>query len=75
MSISRATLKGTLVIGAIQGLLGGLGFAVVGIDAAAFWGVVMAVASIIPGIGPARVRAFVDHCVAWAPRLGLDPVR
>ena len=55
LSISRATIKGTLVIGLIQGLLGGIGFAVVGIDGAAFWGAVMAVASVIPGIGPAIV--------------------
>lgn len=55
LSISRATIKGTLVIGLIQGLLGGIGFAVVGIDGAAFWGVVMAVASVIPGVGPALV--------------------
>lgn len=55
LSISRATIKGTLVIGLIQGVLGGIGFAVAGIDGAAFWGVVMAVASVIPGIGPAIV--------------------
>lgn len=55
VSISRATIKGTLVIGAVQGILGGIGFAVAGIPGAAFWGVVMMVASIIPGIGPALV--------------------
>ena len=55
LSISRATIKGTLVIGLIQGLLGGISFAVVGIQGAAFWGAVMAVASVIPGVGPALV--------------------
>lgn len=55
LSISRATIKGTLVIGLIQGVLGGIGFAVAGINGAAFWGVVMAVASVIPGVGPALV--------------------
>ena len=54
-SVTRATIKGTLVIGAIQGLLGGLGFAVAGIDSAAFWGTIMAVFSVIPGIGTALV--------------------
>jgi len=55
MSISRATIKGTLVIGIVQGALGGIGFAVAGIEGAAFWGAVMAILSIIPGIGPALV--------------------
>ena len=55
VSISRATIKGTLVIGIIQGILGGIGLAVAGIQGAAFWGIVMAVASIIPGIGPGLV--------------------
>jgi predicted PurR-regulated permease PerM len=55
ISISRATIKGTLVIGIVQGALGGIAFAVVGIQGAAFWAVVMAVASVIPGIGTALV--------------------
>jgi predicted PurR-regulated permease PerM len=55
LSVSRATIKGTLIIGLIQGTLGGLGFAVVGIDAAVFWGAIMAVLSVLPGIGAALV--------------------
>jgi predicted PurR-regulated permease PerM len=55
VSVSRATLKGTLVIGVVQGGLAGLAFAVVGIDGATFWGTIMAVLSIIPGIGTALV--------------------
>jgi len=55
ISVSRATVKGTLVIGIVQGGLAGLSFAVVGIDGAVFWGAVMAVLSIIPGIGTALV--------------------
>lgn len=58
LSVSRATVKGTLIIGIIQGTLGGIGFAVAGIDAAVFWGAIMAVLSIIPGIGAMLV---------WAP--------
>ena len=58
LSVSRATIKGTLTIGIIQGALGGLGFAVVGIDDAVFWGAIMAVLSILPGIGATLV---------WAP--------
>jgi predicted PurR-regulated permease PerM len=55
MSVSRATIKGTLVIGVVQGGLAGLAFAVVGIPGAAFWGTVMAVLSIIPALGTGLV--------------------
>jgi predicted PurR-regulated permease PerM len=55
VSVTRATLKGTVLIGAAQGLLGGLAFWAVGLDGAIFWGTVMTVLSIIPGIGGALV--------------------
>ena len=55
ISVTRATIKGTLVIGVIQGALAGLGFFVAGIGGAAFWGTIMAVLSIIPGVGTALV--------------------
>ncbi len=51
LSVTRATLKGSLVIGAIQGLLAGLAFWACGIQGAAFWGTIMMVLSVIPGIG------------------------
>ena len=54
-SVSRATLKGTLLIGVLQGGLAGLAFAVVGIPSAVFWGAIMAVLSIIPSVGSALV--------------------
>ena len=54
-TVTRATLKGTIVIGIVQGGLAGAAFAVVGIKGAVFWGTVMAVLSIIPGIGTALV--------------------
>ena len=54
-SVTRATLKGTLLIGIMQGGLAGLAFAVAGIDNAVFWGTVMAVLSIIPSVGSALV--------------------
>ncbi len=55
VSVSRATLKGTLVIGVVQGALGGVALWVASIGTPVFWGTVMAVLSIIPGIGPALV--------------------
>ena len=54
-SVTRATIKGTLVIGIVQGTLAGIGFRVAGIGAAAFWATMMMVLSIIPGIGSALV--------------------
>ncbi|MEO8439097.1 MAG: AI-2E family transporter [Spartobacteria bacterium] len=54
-SVTRATIKGTLVIGMIQGALAGIGFWVARLDGAAFWGTIMAVLSVIPGIGAALV--------------------
>ena len=54
-SVTRATLKGTLLIGILQGGLAGSAFAVAGIDNAVFWGTVMAVLSVIPSVGSALV--------------------
>jgi predicted PurR-regulated permease PerM len=54
-SVTRATIKGTLIIGIIQGGLAGFGFWFVGIDGAVFWGTVMIFLSIIPAIGSALV--------------------
>jgi predicted PurR-regulated permease PerM len=60
VSVARATIKGTLVIGVLQGGLAGIAFWIVGIKGWAFWSVVMMVLSIIPGIGTALV---------WVPAL------
>jgi predicted PurR-regulated permease PerM len=54
-SITRATVKGTLVIGIIQGTLAGVAFWIAGIDGSAFWGTIMAILSIIPGVGAALI--------------------
>lgn len=53
--VSRATVKGTLVIGLIQGSLGGLIFWLLGIEGASFWGVVMVILSLLPVVGSALV--------------------
>lgn len=55
VSVARATVKGTLVVGIVQGALAGLAFWVVGIEGAALWGTVMAVLSVLPGVGTALV--------------------
>ncbi|MEM8984917.1 MAG: AI-2E family transporter [Pseudomonadota bacterium] len=53
--VLRATVKGTFAVGIVQGTLGGLAFAVLGIRAAVLWGVVMAVLSMLPIIGSALI--------------------
>ncbi|MDO8566444.1 MAG: AI-2E family transporter [Candidatus Moranbacteria bacterium] len=55
VSISRATLKGTIVICIIQGLLGGFTFWVAGIPSPVIWGLVMTLSSIIPMVGSGLV--------------------
>ena len=53
--VSRATIKGTLVVGIAQGAIGGIAFWMLGISGAVLWGVVMALLSILPAVGPALV--------------------
>ena len=55
VSVTRATLKGSLLIGLIQGGAAGLGFWVAGVPGPAFWGTVMVVLSILPAIGAAII--------------------
>ena len=59
-SVTAATLKGTLIIGAVQGIICGLAFALAGIQSPVFWGTIMAVMSIIPAFGTA---------IVWLPAL------
>lgn len=56
--VTQAMLKGTFLIGLLQGALAGIAFGVAGVPHAVFWGTVMAVLSIVPGIGSA---------VVWVP--------
>lgn len=54
-SVTRATIKGTVIIGIVQGTLAGLSLWAAGIDGAAFWGTIMVILSVIPGVGSALV--------------------
>jgi predicted PurR-regulated permease PerM len=58
LSVSRATLKGTLFIAIVQGTIDGVGFWIPGLPAPAFWGATMIVMSLVPVVGSALV---------WAP--------
>ena len=54
-AVSRATVKGTVVVAVVQGALGGLAFYFTGIDGSLLWGALMAFLSIIPAVGSAII--------------------
>ena len=54
-AVSRATIKGTFVVGIVQGGLGGLAFWILGLPAPLFWGVIMTLLSLLPAIGSGLV--------------------
>jgi predicted PurR-regulated permease PerM len=49
--VGRQVLWGTLVTGVVQGALAGLGYWVTGVPDPAFFGVITAVASVVPAVG------------------------
>ena len=53
--VSRATIKGTLLVGLVQGFLGGVMFGILGITGAVFWGVIMVILSVLPLVGASIV--------------------
>lgn len=69
--VSRSVLLGSLFVAALQGLAGGIGFAVVGFPSL-FWGTMMAFAALIPVVGasiiwwPAVIYLVVNGEWGWA---------
>ncbi|VWX54961.1 AI-2E family transporter [Novosphingobium sp. 9U] len=59
VAVVRATIKGSGVVALVQGLLGAITFWIVGLPAALLWGMLMAIAALLPAIGPAAI--------IWAP--------
>ncbi len=55
LSMTKATIKGTLFIGLIQGVMGGISFWTLGVGAPFLLGVIMAIFSALPLIGPIAV--------------------
>ena len=55
VSVTRATLKGSLLIGMVQGTLGGVILAILGVPGAVLLGLMMIVLSLLPLIGGALV--------------------
>jgi predicted PurR-regulated permease PerM len=56
--VSRATLRGTVIVAMCQGLMGGILFGILDIQGAVLWGVLMGVLSLLPVGGSA---------IIWAP--------
>jgi predicted PurR-regulated permease PerM len=54
-TVIRATVKGSLLVAAVQGALGGIAFWFLGLSGAVLWAVLMAVLSLLPAIGAALV--------------------
>ena len=54
-TVVRATIKGSGVVALVQGGLGAATFAIVGLPAALLWGMLMAIAALLPAVGPAIV--------------------
>ncbi|MCE5280835.1 MAG: AI-2E family transporter [Deltaproteobacteria bacterium] len=55
---ARSTLKVTLIIGGIQGAIGGILFFITGIEGAMIWGILMILTAVIPVVGCS---------IVWAP--------
>lgn len=55
VQVVRATIKGNILVALVQGVLGGVAFAFLGITGALLWGALMAVLSLLPSIGAALV--------------------
>lgn len=58
LGIVRATIKGSVVVGLVQGSLGAITFVIAGVPSALLFGVLMGLFSLIPAIGTGLV---------WAP--------
>ncbi|MBF6988003.1 AI-2E family transporter [Cupriavidus sp. IK-TO18] len=54
-TVVRATVKGNVVVAAVQGILGGVAFLLLGINGVLLWGTLMAFLSLLPAIGAALV--------------------
>ncbi len=55
VAVIRATVKGNLLVAAIQGALGGLAFWFLGVGGALLWAVLMAFLSLLPAVGAGLV--------------------
>lgn len=57
-AVTRATVKGSFLVALVQGTIGAVAFAVLGLGSPVLWGVLMAIMSLLPAVGAA---------IVWAP--------
>jgi len=69
-TVVRATVKGSIAVALVQGLLGGLAFAVLGLRAPLLWGALMALLSLLPAIGAGLVWVPAALWLAAEGRMG-----
>ncbi|PLK26045.1 AI-2E family transporter [Novosphingobium sp. TH158] len=55
LAVIRATMKGTVAVAVMQGLVGGLIFWMLGVEGALLWGLLMGFLSLIPAVGTGLV--------------------
>ena len=57
-TVIRATVKGSIIVAIVQGILGGFLFAILDVNAPLLWGVIMGLLALIPAVGTGLI---------WAP--------
>lgn len=55
ITVIKATVKGNLIIALIQGIIGGVTFALLGVKGALLWGFVMTILSLLPAVGASLI--------------------
>jgi predicted PurR-regulated permease PerM len=71
LTVTRASLKGIMIVGLIEGILVGLAFWMAGIEGSAFWGSVVFLLAAIPGLGasliwlPAAIYLLFTGSTGW----------
>lgn len=53
--VVKATVKGNILVAAVQGALGGLIFWILGLPGAVLWGVLMGILSLLPAVGASLI--------------------
>lgn len=51
ITVIRATVKGSLIVALVQGLIGGIVLSILGVNGAALWGAAMGFMSLLPAVG------------------------
>jgi len=58
--VIKASVQGVMVIAAVQGIIGGIMFAAVGLPSSVLWGFVMFITALVPAVGSA---------IVWVPAM------